>query len=53
MAQGVKDGEGRAVMVRIRVQDLLGVKTSQLPAGVSTRGNRINNFNMGKQMTAG
>jgi hypothetical protein len=56
MAQRVKDAgesEGRAVMAWIRVQDLPGAKTSRLPAGVSSRGNRINNFYMGKQMTAG
>ena len=56
MAQRVKDAgesEGRAVTARIRVQNLPGVKTSRLPAGASSRGNRINNFNMGKQMAAG
>ena len=54
--QRVKDAgesEGDAVMVSIRVQNLPGVKTSRLPAGVLLRENRINNFHMGKQMTAG
>ena len=40
-------------MVSIRVQNLPGVKTSRLPAGVSSRGDRINNLHMGKQMMAG
>jgi len=56
MAQRVKDAggsEGDAEMVSIRVQNLPGVKTSRLPAGVSLRENRINNFYMGKQMMAG
>jgi hypothetical protein len=56
MAQRVKDAggsEGDAVMASIRVQNSPGVKTSRLPAGVSSRGNRINNFHMGKQMMAG
>jgi hypothetical protein len=56
MAQWVKDAggsEGDSVMVSIRVQNLPGVKTSRLPAGVLSRGNRINNFHMGKQMMAG
>jgi len=55
MAQRVKDAggsKGDAVMVSIRVQNLPGVKTSRLPAGVSSRGNWINNLHMGKQMTA-
>ena len=56
MAQRGKDAggsEGEAVMASIRVQNLPGVKTSRLPAGVSSRENRINNFHLGKQMTAG
>ena len=56
MAQWVKDAgesEGDAVMASIRVQDLPGVKTSRLPAGVLSRENRINNLHMGKQMMAG
>jgi len=56
MAQRVKDAgesEGDAVMASIRVQNLPGVKTNRLPAGVLSRGNRINNFHMGKQMMAG
>jgi hypothetical protein len=56
MAQRVKDAggsEGEAVMASIRVQNLPGVKTSRLPAGVLSRGNRRNNFHMGKQMSAG
>jgi hypothetical protein len=55
MAQWVKDAgesESDAVMASIRVQNLPGVKTSRLPAGVSSRENRINNFHMGRQMTA-
>jgi hypothetical protein len=47
------ESEGRTVMVWIRVQHLPGVKTSRLPAGVSSRGNWINNFHVGRQMTAG
>ena len=56
IVQRVKDAggsEGDTVMVSIRVQNLPGVKTSRLPAGVSSRGDRINNLYMGKQMTAG
>jgi hypothetical protein len=56
MAQWVKDAgesEGNAVMALIRVQNLPDVKTSRLPAGVSSRGNRRNNLYMGKQMMAG
>ena len=56
MVQRVKDAggsEGDAVMASIRVQNLPGVKTSRLPAGVLSRGNRINNFHMEKQMVAG
>jgi hypothetical protein len=56
MAQRVKDAggsEGEAVMASIWVQNLPSVKTSRLPAGVSSRGDRINNLYMGKQMTAG
>jgi len=56
MGQRVKDAggsQGDAVMALIRVQNLPGVKTSRLPAGVLSRENRINNFHMGKQMTAG
>jgi hypothetical protein len=49
----LEKANGDAVMVWIRVQNLPGVKTSRLPAGVSSRGNRINNFHRGKQMTAG
>jgi hypothetical protein len=55
MAQRVKDAggsEGEAVIASIRVQNLPGVKTNRLPAGVSPRGNRRNNFDLGKQMTA-
>ena len=55
MAQRVKDAgesEGDVVMASIRVQNLPGVKTSRLPAGVLLRENRINNFHMGKQMMA-
>jgi hypothetical protein len=40
-------------MALIRVQNLPGVKTSRLPAGVLSRENWINNSHMGKQMTAG
>jgi len=40
-------------MVSIRVQNLPGVKTSRLPAGVLLRENQINNFYMGRQMMAG
>jgi len=56
MEQRVKDAggsEGDAVMASIRVVTLLGVKTSRLPAGVSSRGNRRNIFHMEKQMMAG
>jgi len=56
MAQWVKDAggsEGGAVMALIRVQYLPGVKTSRLPAGVSSRENRRNNFDLGRQMMAG
>jgi len=56
MAQRVQDAggsEGGAVIASIRVQNLPGVQTSRLPAGVSSRGNRRNNFQMGKQMMAG
>jgi len=56
MRQRVKDAggsEGDAVMALIRVQNLPGVKTSRLPAGVSSGGSQRNNFYMGKQMTAG
>jgi hypothetical protein len=56
MAQRVKDAggsEGDAVIASIRVSNLPGVKTSRLPAGVSSRENRRNNFYMGKQMMAG
>ena len=40
MVQRVKDAggsEGEAVMASIRVQNLPGVKTNRLPAGVSSR----------------
>ena len=40
-------------MASIRVQNLPGVKTNRLPAGVSSRENRINSLHMGKQMVAG
>jgi hypothetical protein len=40
-------------MASIRVQKWPGVKTSRLPAGVSSRGNWRNNLYLGKQMTAG
>jgi len=56
MGQRVQDAggsEGEAVMASIRVQNLPGVKTSRLPAGVLSRGDRINNLYMGKQMTPG
>jgi hypothetical protein len=56
MVQWVKDAggsKGDAVMASIRVQNSPDVKTSRLPAGVLSRGNRTNNFHMGKQMTAG
>jgi len=56
MVQRVKDAgrsEGEAVMASIRVQKLPGVKTSRLPAGVSSRGNWRNNLYLRKQMTAG
>jgi hypothetical protein len=52
-AQDAGESEGDAVMASIRVQHLPGVKTSRLPAGVSSRGYRRNNFRMGKQMMAG
>jgi hypothetical protein len=50
MAQRVQDAggsEGGAVIASIRVQNLPGVQTSRLPAGVSSRGNRRNNAEMG------
>jgi len=56
MAQWVKHAGGSesdAVMALIRVQNLPGLKTSRLPAGVSSRENQRNNFDMGKQMMAG
>jgi len=56
MAQRVKDAggsEGDAVMASIRVQDLPGVKTNRLPAGVLSRENRINDLYVGRQMMAG
>jgi len=40
-------------MASIQVQNLPGVKTSRLPAGVSSQENWINNLHMGKQMMAG
>jgi hypothetical protein len=56
MGQRVQDAggsEGEAVIASIRVQNLPGVKTSRLPAGVLSRENRRNDLHMGKQMTAG
>jgi hypothetical protein len=56
MVQWVKDAggsKGDVVMASIRVQNLPDVKMSRLPAGVLSRGNRTNNFHMGKQMMAG
>ena len=56
IVQRVKDAGGSesdAVIASIRVQNLPGVKTNRLPAGVLSRGDRRNNFQMGKQMAAG
>jgi len=40
----VGESESRAVMVRIRVQDLPGAKASRLPTGVSLRDSLGNLF---------